>query len=407
MLALNYNQLTMPHVLYTAFDLVPSPKGAGTHIMHFLRCIVNAGHEVQLMTPGDGRLPAIDTYEGAGVIRVPPPPDRNFLAHAIHFSEAVMAHVAGAPRYDVAHYRSIWSGLALGQNKARFSYRTLFEVNGLPSIELKYHYPALRGSDLLLKIREHELATLALSDAVICPSGVTRAFLISLGVPRDRISVIPNGVSPHDFAATPLPDRSDRLPTILYLGTLADWQGLDLLIEAMAKITAQQPAQLRIVGRGRHWQRKHLQKRIRKLGMEGSVILDASVPHHEVPGVIAQADVCVAPLALNDRNVTQGCCPIKVIEYMACARPIVAANLPVVRELAREDVDALFFAPDDPDDLARQILRVLNDRELAEKLAENAAARARSRFTWHAAQKKLLKVYEKLLIRGASSRGAS
>jgi glycosyltransferase involved in cell wall biosynthesis len=388
----------MPHVLYTAFDLVPSPKGAGTHIMHFLRGLVKAGYDVQLMTPGDGQLPAIDTYEGAAVIRVPPP-DRNFLAHALHFSDAVVAHVIGAPRYEVVHYRSIWSGLALAQNKTRFGYQTVFEVNGLPSIELKYHYPALRGSDLLLKIREQELATLALSDAIICPSGVTRAFLISLGVPRDRITVIPNGVNPHDFAATPLPDRSGGIPTILYLGTLADWQGLDLLIEAMTRINAQQPAQLRIVGRGRHWQRKQLQKRIRKLGLESAVILEASVPHHEVPHVIAQADVCVAPLALNDRNVTQGCCPIKVIEYMACARPIVAANLPVVRELVREDVDALLFAPDDADDLARQVLRVVNDRELAEKLATNAAARARSKLTWHEAQKKLLRIYRTLLDR--------
>jgi glycosyltransferase involved in cell wall biosynthesis len=391
----------MLRVLYTAFDLVPSPKGAGTHIMHFLRSLVKAGYDVQLITPGDGQLPAIDTYEGASVIRVPPPADRNFLAHAIHFGDAVIDHVAAALRYDVVHYRSIWSGLALAQNKTRFGYKTLFEINGLPSIELKYHYPALRGSDLLLKIREQELATLALSDAIICPSGVTRAFLISLGVPRDRITVIPNGVSLHDFTATPLPDRSGGAPTILYLGTLADWQGLDLLIEAMTTITAQQPAQLRIVGRGRHWQRKQLQKRIRKLGLEESIILDATVPHHEVPSVIAQADVCVAPLALNDRNVTQGCCPIKVIEYMSCARPIVAANLPVVRELVREDIDALLFAPDDADDLARQILHVLNDRELAEKLATSAAARARAKLTWHAAQKKLLKVYERLLMRTA------
>jgi glycosyltransferase involved in cell wall biosynthesis len=387
----------MPHVLYTAFDLVPSPKGAGTHIMHFLRGLVKAGYDVQLITPGDGQLPALDTYEGADVIRVPPPPDRNFLAHALHFGDAVLDHAANTRRYDVAHYRSIWGGLSLAQNKTRFGYKTVFEVNGLPSIELKYHYPALRGSDLLLKIREQELAALALSDAIICPSGVTRAFLISLGVPRDRIVVISNGVSPHDFAATPLPDRIDRAPTILYLGTLADWQGLDLLIEAISQIAAQQPVQLRIVGRGRHWQRKQLQKRIRKLGLEESVILDASVPHHEVPDVIAHADVCVAPLALNDRNVTQGCCPIKVIEYMACARPIVAANLPVVRELVREDVDALLFAPDDADDLARQVLRVLNDRELAEKLATNAAAHARSKLTWHEAQKKLLRVYDRLL----------
>jgi glycosyltransferase involved in cell wall biosynthesis len=387
----------MSHILYTAFDLVPSPKGAGTHIMHFLRGIVNAGHTVDLITPGDGQLPARDTYEGATVIRVPPPPDRNFLAHALEFDRAVLAYVSAAPRYDLVHYRSIWSGLALAQNKQRLGYTTLFEVNGLPSIELKYHYPALRGSDLLLKIREQELATLNLSDAIICPSGVTRAFLISLGLSRDRITVIPNGVSPHDFAAAPLPDRSGGLPTILYVGTLADWQGLDLLLEALGKLIAQQPARLRIVGRGRHWQRKQLHKRIRKLGLEDHVQIDSAVPHHEIPNVIAAADVCVAPLALNDRNVTQGCCPIKVIEYMACARPIVAANLPVVRELVREDVDALLFAPDDADDLARQIKRLLNDHTLAEQLAANAAQHARSKLTWHEAQRKLMKVYTRLL----------
>jgi glycosyltransferase involved in cell wall biosynthesis len=69
----------------------------------------------------------------------------------------------------------------------------------------------------------------------------------------------------------------------------------------------------------------------------------------------------------------------------------------VVRELVREDIDALLFAPDDAADLARQIGRVLEDASLAEKLATHAAERARSKLTWHAAQKKLLKVYEKLM----------
>jgi glycosyltransferase involved in cell wall biosynthesis len=389
----------MSRVLYTAFDLLPSPKGAGTHIMHFLRGIVNAGHSVDVITPGNGQLPAQDVYEGATLFRVPPPPDRNFLAHALDFDRAVLEHARSTAPYDLVHYRSIWGGLALARHKQVLGYATLFEVNGLPSIELKYHYPALRGSDVLLKIRKQELASLHLSDAIICPSGVTRAFLISLGLPRDRITVIANGVNPQDFAATSLPDRSGGVPVLLYVGTLTDWQGLDLLLEALPHILAQQPARLRIVGRGRHWQRKQLRKRVQKLGLEEHVLLDAAVPHHDIPHLIADADVCVAPLALNDRNVTQGCCPIKVIEYMACARPIVAANLPVVRELVREDTDALLFAPDDASDLARQVLRVLNNRALAEQLASNAAARARSKMTWHAAQKKLLKVYDRLLSR--------
>ena len=125
------------------------------------------------------------------------------------------------------------------------------------------------------------------------------------------------------------------------------------------------------------------------------------MPHHEIPALIAQADVCVAPLAYNDRNVTQGCCPIKLIEYMACARPIVAANLPVARELVRENVDALLFAPDDPADLARCALAVLNDDSLARRLASSAAERAHRKFSWHAAQKKLGHVYESLAKREA------
>lgn len=66
------------------------------------------------------------------------------------------------------HYRNIWEGLGVAQNKKRLGYRTLFEVNGLPSIELKYHYPGIDPA-LLLKIKEQEMATLHLSDTVICP----------------------------------------------------------------------------------------------------------------------------------------------------------------------------------------------------------------------------------------------
>jgi glycosyltransferase involved in cell wall biosynthesis len=186
------------------------------------------------------------------------------------------------------------------------------------------------------------------------------------------------------------------VPVILYIGTLADWQGLEMLVAALPAVLAAQPVHLRIVGRGRSRQRKVLARQIRKMGLEAHVSVEPAVPHHCVPELLAASDVCVAPLALNDRNVTQGCCPIKVIESMAAGRPLVAANLPVVRELAREDVDALLFAPGDSADLARQILRVLTDRELAERLAANAATRAHMEFTWHAAQKRLIRVYERV-----------
>jgi len=387
---------SMKRILYTAFDIVPSPKGASTHILHNIRGLVNSQFDVHLITPNDGVLPTEDRIEGAKVTRITQDLSQNFLARAAHFGKNVFTHVMLHPEYDVVHYRNVWDGLALAQNKKRFGYKTLFEVNGLPSIELKYHYPGI-DSGLLAKIKEQEIATLHLSDAIICPSNVTRDYIASLGLSRQRVTVIPNGVSPSDFIASPLPPREGRVPVLLYIGTFADWQGLEVVIRALPKILERQAVQLRIVGRGRSRQRKLLSKQIRKLGLEGSVVVQPAVPHHEVPGLIAESDICVAPLGLNDRNVTQGACPIKVLEYMASSRPLVASNMPIVRELVREDVDALLFSPNDPDDLARQVLALLTDLELSQRLSDSATGRVLSKFTWHESQKKLVKVYERLL----------
>jgi len=349
------------------------------------------------MTPNDGLLPSEDNIEGARITRITQDLTQNFLARATHFGKSVFRHLMLHPEYDVVHYRNIWDGLSIAQNKKRLGYKTLFEVNGLPSIELKYHYPGI-DAGLLAKIKEQEIATLHLSDAIICPSHVTREYIVSLGLSRKSVTVIPNGVSPSDFFPSPLPPRDGRVPILLYIGTLADWQGLEVVIKALPKIIDQQAVRLHIVGRGRSRQRKFLFKQIRKLGVEECVTIQPGVPHHEVPSLIAKSDICLAPLGLNDRNVTQGACPIKVLEYMASSRPLVASNMPIMRELVREDVDALLFSPNDTDDLARQVLTLLNDFELSKKLSESASQRVRSKFTWHEAQKKLLKVYERLLI---------
>lgn len=386
-----------PRILYTAFDVVPSPKGASTHITYFVRGLVERGHPVTLITAGDPALPERDSYFGAALLRAPANLEANFLKRALAFGQYVMAHLDHSGPYGLAHFRSVWSGLPLAQARSRCGYRLLYEVNGLPSIEMKYHYPALAETPLLAKLKEQELLTLHLADAIICPSRVTRDYLASLGVPEAKIAIIPNGVDPEMFRPGPAAANGTAPPTILYLGTLADWQGLETLVAAMPRVVSAAPARLRIVGRGRGRHRKTLAKHIRKLGLEAHITVEPAVPYQAVPGLIAQAAVCVAPLGYNDRNVTQGCCPIKILEYMACGRPVVAANLPVVRELARPGQQALLFSPDDPADLARTILALLADPALAARLAANAAERVRQEFTWQAAQERLLEVYRSLL----------
>ena len=383
-------------VLYTAFDVVPSPKGASTHITYFVKGLVEAGYDVQLITAGDPSLPTEDTYHGARLKRVISQ-ETNFLRRAMSFSEAVTGHLAEGHGYTVAHFRSIWSGYPLVQAREQHGYRTLYEVNGLPSIELKYHYPALKGAPVLNQIKHQEVATLHLADHIICPSRVTREYITSLGIPPERVTVIPNEVDTARFSPYPDPAPPEEVPLLCYIGTLAGWQGLDTLLEAMPLVLEEHPARLKIVGKGRKEQRKSLQKRVRKMGLAGWVSLEGSVSHDTIPQMIEQAHLCLAPLSFNDRNVTQGCCPIKVLEYLACGKPLVAANLPVVRELVCDGEQALLFTPDDPADLARCILTLLNDPPLAERLAGAGCQRVHREFTWEIAQQKLLGVYEKLL----------
>jgi glycosyltransferase involved in cell wall biosynthesis len=131
---------------------------------------------------------------------------------------------------------------------------------------------------------------------------------------------------------------------------------------------------------------------VRRLGLEGHVVVEPAVPHQQVPARIAEADLCVAPLSLDERNVVQGCCPLKVLEYLSCGRPLVASGLPVVREIAR-DGEALLVPPGAPDAFATAIVRLLEDAALAERLARRGAERVRHAFTWRRAQERLLALY--------------
>ena len=386
-------------VLYAAFDLVPAPKGAGRHIEAFTRALVAAGHEVTLFTVGLPTMPAKETWAGARLLRASLPAG-NFLRRALYFGDAVWEHlrqqgVSGG--YDVVHFRDIWSGDAALEARRRFGYRyrTLFEANGLPSVELKYHYPALADSDLPARLRAQEQAILREVEAVVCVSAVTAIFVQSLGAPPQAVTVIPNGVDPALFR--PAEGPPDQPPRLVYAGTLAAWQGIATALEAMPFILAAFPeTTLHLIGPAKSRHQKGLVKRAAKLGLgEDTVRFVGPVEPGKMPARLQAASVCLAPLPYNDRNVTQGCCPIKVLEYAAVGRPIVAADLPVVRELLAEGA-ARFFRPGDAADLARQTIHLLTHPQEAQAMARRAAEQVRGTFTWQRAGEQLLAVYERL-----------
>jgi glycosyltransferase involved in cell wall biosynthesis len=383
--------VTRPRALYASFDAVPAPKGASTHILQTVSAIARVA-EVDLLTL-PGTQPEAPLPDRVRHLTFAPAED-NFLQRALEWGDRVGEQLL-AESYDVVHVRSIWEGTPAHLLQAQRRFKLVYECNGLPSVELKYHYPDVgTNRDLLHRIRTQERTLLRGAQQVMTQSRTTRSYLRAQGASGDRVLAIPNGVDLERFAG-PAWEPGSGPYRIVYVGTLAPWQGIPFLVDAVAQLD-ECDFRLRIVGSGRKDWRKDLEHRIRRRGLGERVSLEDPVPAAEVPALLQNADCCVAPLAVTERNVVQGCCPIKVLEYMAAGRPIIAARLPVVAEILTHEEDGLLYKPDKPRRLTEALTRLMDDPELASRLAVKARENSHQ-FTWERHNRAVEEMYLRLL----------
>jgi len=331
----------------------------------------------------------------------------NVILRALDF-RARLSRFWDGPR-PVVQFRSIFEGYPLARNKARVAEALIFEVNGVPSIELKYHYPDVTDDrELCRKLEAQEDACLQAADRVVTPSAVTARYLEDRGVPASKIRVIPNGVDLATFSYAPPRRAAEGEPLrVLYSGTLSAWQGVRLAIEALALVRRDAPATLTLVGPTRGKQRKQIDEWCRDMGVGAHVTLLDPVPQDELARLHHGFDVIVAPLVANDRNVVQGCCPLKVLEAMASGTPLVSTDLPVVRALCEPDEHALLCRPGSAKALKDALLRVLREPDLGGRLSRAARGHIEARFTWEVAARSLLAVYDELGVARRASTSES
>jgi glycosyltransferase involved in cell wall biosynthesis len=375
-------------IAYISFDRVPAPKGASTHIEAFARGLAAEFGELDLVTVSASTDPAGPLKRWPGVVHWELPAlGPSLIDRALCFG-GFLTRWLRARRFEVIHFRSIFEGLPILRN--RNGAALVFEVNGLPSIELKYRYPGSEDDrDLMRKIQAQERACVAAADRIVTPSAVTRDVLVkSRGAVRERIALIPNGAETALFRPRATPAcASFRL---LYFGTLSPWQGVDLAIRAMAQVDA---ASLRVLGTGSRARIAALTRLAAKLGVADRVALCPPVSPPELAEELAVCDAVLAPLLWNDRNVVQGCCPLKVLEGMAAGRPVIASDLEVVRELGRHEEHLLLCRPGSVDAIAEAIARLQADPPLAATLSANARRLVEERYTWANAVASLTALY--------------
>ncbi len=360
-------------ILYAAFDPVPFPKGAATRIAATVRALTRAGARVTLLTPQAPPVPGFaPRLEGLDHRPVVLQAD-NFLDRALAFRAHVAETLAGEA-WDACWVRSPWEGVPA----ARTGMPVVYEVHGFPSVELPAHFPRLREHpELLGRFVEEELLLLSRARHFVTPSQLGLRYLHSRGVRPERVHVIPNSVD----RFPPPRDRPEGPFRALYAGTLAPWQGLDTLLEALALLKGRLDLKVRLAGtRKGPWLRqlrRHAQHlRVRSL-LEVLGPLDPAALDEET----SRADVCLAPLPDNARNSLQGCCPVKILEYMAAGRPVLSTRIPAVEELLIHGKTGWLVRPGSPRALADGLRWLVDHPAEAAGLGAQARVSVAERFS--------------------------
>lgn len=216
--------------------------------------------------------------------------------------------------------------------------------------------------------REFERDCYRLVDGVICTTEAMERYVQRM-LPSARTILLRNGApSPQEFGEPRA--WADRDIELIYTGKTAEEKGTDVLVSAMKHLP---DTRLLIVGGPSNGDLRPYRKQADALGVRPRCKFLTWEPQSSLFERVARARVAVHPIAGRvSREWRVFTCPLKVLEYMALGTPVVATDLPAIRELITPDVNGILVPPGDPEALARGIQRVLDDPEFAMRLVKNA-----------------------------------
>ena len=200
---------------------------------------------------------------------------------------------------------------------------------------------------------------------------------------NDRVSHFTNGtdisLAERVIKNTNLREKTKDLQTVVYVGHVLRVRGLDLMLEAAQCMQAQgSGAKWVLIGPSRQADEEWLRKEIRHRGLSNIHYLGV-LPHKEALQRILSADVCVCPFKKTEG--TEYIYPIKVLEYMALGKAIVATDLQGIRRLIQHGESGLLFPDGDARAFYEAVAQLLQNRELRLQMGNKARERARA-FDW-------------------------
>jgi glycosyltransferase involved in cell wall biosynthesis len=230
-------------------------------------------------------------------------------------------------------------------------------------------YPYLRPATRIL-----EKVVYSRADMILTLTPTLSRYVVRLGAKEQKVKLLPMPVDTNIFCPQPAPeeirqkwdiDKDDRV--ILYIGTLFDFSGLDLIVRQFPEIARQvSRAKLLIVGDGP--QRRKLEGIIAEMGLAGKVVITGFEPYETMPQYINLATICLNPFLITDA--TRDIFPGKIVQYLACAKAVVATPLPGLLAVTPGEEQGLVFAGT-PEEMAEKLVKLLKEPEYRQRLERN------------------------------------
>ena len=416
-------RLNIAHLFQESGIRFCEPQAAQLHIYHTIHGLQRAGHEVTLVAL-QGRQ-ALCTKD----LQV----FKNDMLQSSHIGQLRWSGTALFKRFEGA-IRRLQAALGLPYLALFDSYRMAeagsINLKGFDLIHERFNLLALGGvwasrtlgiplvlevnADLLAQrafkgVPERGLRRLfAVWSTRMCFNAAAKIICISTGL-KDHLSstwniedgklvVLPCAADVDAFGHTlntEVVRRGLRLtnePVVIWVGGFYPWHDLELLLNSFTVVLQRQPnAKLVLVGDGQT--RPAVERMVQKNGLQQSVILTGAIAHTDVPDMVSIADVAVVPSAPVPASRGGTGTPLKLFEYMAAGKAIVATALNEAAEVIQDGQNGLLVGAGDVNGFAEAMLTLIRNPMERDRLGQNARRQAEERYTWDEYTRRLEEIY--------------
>ncbi len=374
-------------ILFVTLEDLSRHKGSVVHVKEVVEGLRRLGHHVDLIGCSSNRFDRADHFYNLN--NIPP-----FILRSLRLKR--QPHIASLlflfgclikilPQYDMIYAREFHAVIIAQLARLFFRKKLVFEMNGIASEEWRLKRDSFLNHIFVSLVRIAERMATRYSERIIVVAPKIKLYIIQkFNCPSDKIKVIANGVNTKQFY--PIHDlpvllewkkrfgiKSDDT-VIAYVGNLAPWQGIDDLLEIFFRLRSKNKnLKFLIVGEG--VLKPLLLKKVRRSKYDGDIVFTDMVDHEEIPFVINLADICVAPLRVMTGS------PIKVFEYMACGKPVIASRIEGLEFIEAEGAGRL-VTPEDRMGLEEALAELIEEPGKRAEMGRRGMQIARERFSW-------------------------